>query len=57
VKEQAVAAQAVTQAPNGRVGDAALASDLAQAGAGDEAVEDPIEEVRAPQPVGCGKGL
>ena len=57
VEEEAVAAEALGEALEGAVGDAHLAGDLAQAGAGDQTQEEGAEEVAAAQPVGGGEGL
>jgi hypothetical protein len=57
VEEQAVTAEAVTQPSDRGVRDAALAGDLAQAGAGNETVEDRLQEVGPSQPIAGRKGL
>jgi hypothetical protein len=57
MEEEAVAAEALAQSLDGAVGDTRLACDLAKAGAGDEPVEDGLEEVSTSQPIGGGEGL
>jgi hypothetical protein len=57
VEEQAVAPQALDQALDGGVGDLAFVGDLAEGGAGEDAVEDGPEEVGSAEPVGGREGL
>ena len=57
MEEKAVSAEAVRATSYGGVGHAGLAGDLAQAGAGNEAVEDGFEEVASAEPVARGEGL
>ncbi|MBK7951087.1 MAG: hypothetical protein IPK00_20575 [Deltaproteobacteria bacterium] len=57
VEEETVAAEAVGEGADGRVGDPVFAGDLAQGGAGDETMEDELEEPGALQPVGRREGL
>jgi hypothetical protein len=57
VEEQAVAAEAVAEGPDRRVGDPVFPGNLTEGGAGDEAVEDGLEELGALQPVAGGEGL
>jgi hypothetical protein len=45
MEQEAMAPEAVREASDGGVGDAGLSGDLAKTGAGDEAVEDGLEEV------------
>ena len=52
-----VAAEPVTQGTDRRVGDLVFTGDLAKGGAGDEAVEDELEQVGALEPIGGGEGL
>ena len=55
--EQGVAREPGSQGHDGAVGAAGLAGDLAQAGAGEQTVEDRLEEFGPLQVVGGGEGL
>jgi hypothetical protein len=57
MKEKTVSAEAVGQASNRGVGDASLARDLAKSRAGNQAMEDGLEEVASAEPVVGGEGL
>ena len=45
MEEQAVAAELLAQALDGAVGDAAFPGNLAETGAGQQAIEDGLEEL------------
>jgi len=49
--------ESITQASEGAVGDAGLARDLSERGAGNEAMEDGLEESATSQPVRGGERL
>ena len=49
--------EAVGEASDGGVGDAALSGDLSQAGARNESMEDGFEEVVSAKPIVARKGL
>ena len=57
VEEEAVSAEAIAEAADGGVGDALFAGDLSQGGAGNETVEDGLEEIPPTEPVVDGEGL
>jgi hypothetical protein len=57
VKKKTMSAKAVREASHCGVGDACLSRDLTKSGAGNEAVEDGLEEVASAEPVVDGKGL
>jgi len=57
LEEEAVSADSLALSLNGGGGDVEGACDLAEAGAGDGAVEDLGEEVGALEPVGGAEGL
>ena len=57
MKEEAMTPEAVGEASDGGVGDAALSGDLSQAGARNESMEDGFEEVVSAKPIVARKGL
>jgi hypothetical protein len=57
VEEQAVAAQALDQALDGGMGHPELECDLAQAGAGEDAVVGGLQQLGVLEPVAGGEGL
>ena len=57
VEEQAVTSQAFNMALNGGVGGLELKGDLSKGGAGEDAVEEGLEDLGAFEPVGEGEGL
>jgi hypothetical protein len=57
VEEQTVAAEPLRESLHGARGNVHLAGDLADSGAGDEAHEQRLEEIGAPEPVVGSIGL
>jgi hypothetical protein len=57
MQEQAVATQPLAQALDRAVRDPELVGDLAEGGAGEQAMEDRLEEPGMAEPVGASEGL
>jgi len=57
VEKKAMSAEALAEALNRRFRNMHLTADLSEPGAGHQAVEEWLEEIRSPEPIARRKGL